>query len=100
MVDPDVREAYDDGVDAVRLAAVAIDDWSTPTRCAGWRAVDLAGHLVLVVRMYDEHLSTAARSESPARFRSAAERRDENERALADLPASTGPQRIGAFVDT
>lgn len=100
MVDPDVREAYEDGLDAVRLAATAVDDWSVPTRCAGWRAVDLAGHLVLVVRMYDEQLSVAARSTEPARFRSAAERREANERALAGLPASTGPHRIGAFLDT
>lgn len=100
MVDPDVREAYLDGLDAVRLAATTIADWSVPTRCAGWRAVDLAGHLVLVVRMYDEHLSTAARSPVPARFGSSAERAEENERALAGLPASTGPQRIGAFLDT
>ena len=99
MVDPDVRDAYEDGVDAVRLAATTVDDWSTPTRCAGWRAVDLAGHLVLVVRMYDEHLARAAAG-GVARFESAAKRRERNEADLRSLPPSTGPQRIGAFLDT
>lgn len=99
MVDPDVRDAYLDGLDAVRLAATAVDDWAAPTRCTGWRAVDLAGHLVLVVRMYDAHL-TRATEEVPSRFASAAERRERNEQELAELPPSTGPHRVGAFLDT
>lgn len=99
MVDPDVRDAYLEGLDAVRLAATAVDDWASPTRCAGWRAVDLAGHLVLVVRMYEAH-RVRATEEVPARFAPAGERRRRNERELADLPPSTGPHRIGAFLDT
>jgi hypothetical protein len=99
VVDPAVRDAYLEGLDAVRLAATTVDDWASPTRCAGWRAVDLAGHLVLVVRMYDAHLARAT-EELPARFASAGERRERNERELAELPPSSGPHRVGAFLDT
>lgn len=100
MVEDDVRAAYLDGLDAVRLAAATVDDWSAPTACTAWHAVDVAGHLVLVVRMYDEHLARAAREPVPSRFACVRERATENERALAGLPASSGPQRVGAFHDT
>lgn len=98
MVPREVVEAYEDGLDAVRLAATTVVDWSSPTRCQGWRAVDLAGHLVLVVRMYEDLLARSATG--VVRMTTGRELTEKNLRELADLPASTGPQRIGAFLDT
>lgn len=100
MVDPEVRSAFVVGLDAVRLAAATVDDWSAPTGCDRWRAVDLAGHLVLVVQMYDDLLTRAGGSSAPVPMTTGPALTDKNLRELRELPVSTGPQRIGAFLDT
>jgi len=97
VVPTEVVDAYDDGLDAIRLAAATVVDWSAPTPCEGWRAVDLAGHLVLVVRMYDDLLDRAAAG--PVRMTTGTDLAERNLRELADLPPSSGPHRIGAFLD-
>jgi Mycothiol maleylpyruvate isomerase N-terminal domain len=49
-----------DGFEAV-LAGVAPDRWDSPSPCAGWYAVDVAGHVISDLRAV-EHFAPMARS--------------------------------------
>ena len=94
----DVLTAYAEGIDAIERAASEIDDWSAATPCDQWRAVDLAGHLLAVVRYYHRLLDAVARG-TPRRRLPVGERlRTMNHRDLAALPPEGGPERIGSFV--
>ena len=101
-MDAGVRDAYVEGVAAVLAGAATIDaaGWDGPSACAGWSNRDLAGHLLLVVRAYDEHHRGAvAHPGVPVRFKPGRERRVENERAVRALPPSSGPDRIARFAE-
>ncbi|MDA8282590.1 MAG: hypothetical protein M0Z42_04670, partial [Actinomycetota bacterium] len=44
--------AYGDGVRALQRLGLEYVDWSLPTGCAGWAAIDLAGHVLATARSY------------------------------------------------
>lgn len=94
-----VLDAYADGVSALERASAAIGDWSMPTPCADWRAVDLAGHLLAIARYYHRLLDAADAGHPlqglPRGDRLAAM----NAADLRALGSSSGPARIAAFAD-
>lgn len=54
-----VLVSYNAGVRAIeRIAAVA--EWDAPTPCGEWRAFDLVGHLLAIVRYYHRLLDAAS----------------------------------------
>ncbi len=94
----DVLTASGDGIDAIERAASEIDDWSGATPCDLWRAVDLAGHLLAVVRYYHGLLDAVARGTPRRRLPVGKRLQTMNHRDLAALPAEGGPERIGSFL--
>jgi len=94
-----VLAAYVDGVRAVEAAAAHVRDWSASTPCAGWRAVDLAGHVLAIARYY-HRLLDAAEAGTPLRgLPRGAALQAMNVRDLDSLAPSPGPHRIKAFVE-
>ncbi len=93
-----VLAAYDDGVAAVDTATSHIADWTSATPCSDWRAEDLAGHLVAVVRYYHDLLDSAAAGRPRSGLPVRAELRAMNARELLALPDSNGPDRIATFL--
>lgn len=64
----DVLAAYADGLRAVEVSAAYVDDWSAPTPCTQWRAVDLAGHdriaaFLVLARDYGRRIAEAGWAE-------------------------------------
>ena len=53
--------AYSDGIAAIVAIAARFggQDWSKPTPCPEWRAVDLAGHLRCIADNFNEYLDDA-----------------------------------------
>jgi len=99
-----VLESYRDGVRAIGVFADRVTDWSAPTPCAEWLAIDLAGHLRCVAENYLEYLRDAPDSRLAklfARDSAAAvlirQQARQNAAELAVLPAEPGGDRILAF---
>ena len=94
----DVLAAYADGIDAIERAATQVEDWSATTPCDQWKAVDLAGHLLAIVRYYHGLLDAVARGTPRRRLPVGNRLQTMNHRDLAALPPEGGPERIGSFV--
>lgn len=99
-----VLESYQDGAQAIRGLAAQISDWTVPTPCPDWQAMDLAGHLRCVAENYLEYLQDAPDSRLAKLFAQNAatavlirQQARQNATELAVLPAEPGPERIMAF---
>lgn len=57
---PDAFVRALDGFEAV-LAGVAPDRWDAPSPCAGWRAVDVAGHVISDLRAVEAYATLPPR---------------------------------------
>lgn len=91
-------DAFDDGLAGIQTAATNIRDWSAPTPCESWQAIDLAGHLLAIARYY-HGLLDAALAGSPRRdLPRGALLQAMNARDLDALGPSTGPNRIAGFL--
>jgi hypothetical protein len=93
-----------DGVAAVRTLAARCADWTLPTPCPDWRAIDLAGHLRCVAENYLEFLQDAPNSRLARLFAQDTasavlirQQARQNAAELAVLPQEKGPERIMAF---
>jgi hypothetical protein len=100
-----VLESYQDGAAAIRAMAAQCSDWSAPTPCPDWQAVDLAGHLRCVAENYLEYLQDAPDSRLSKLFAQDAasavlirQQARQNAAELAVLPAEPGPERIMSFL--
>lgn len=93
-----VLAAYADGLRAVERVADRVTDWSAPTSCRGWDAVDLAGHLFVVARYYNDLLDAAEAARPRTRLPSGSALASMNARELIALPPTPGPERIAAFL--
>lgn len=100
-VDEAALAAYTEGVDAIARIADRFSpaDWERPSACEGWRAVDLAGHVLCVARWWHAWLDRAQAGDAspPFPWEALAER---NAEALAELPPGSGPGRIAEFAGT
>jgi hypothetical protein len=99
-----VLESYRDGVAVIRGLAAECSDWSVPTPCPDWQALDLAGHLRCVAENYLEYLQDAPDSRLSKLFAQNAasavlirQQARQNAAELAVLPVETGPERIMSF---
>ncbi|MFC4907302.1 maleylpyruvate isomerase N-terminal domain-containing protein [Actinomadura gamaensis] len=99
-----VLECYQDGVRAIRDLAARVTDWSAPTPCTEWQALDLAGHLRCVAESYLEYLQDAPDSRLAKLFAQDAaaavlirQQARQNAAELAVLPPEPGPGRITSF---
>ncbi len=93
-----VLAAYADGVQAVEAIAARVTDWSAPTACREWQAVDLAGHLLAVVPYYHDLLDAAEAARPRTRLPIGPALVSMNARELLALPPSSGPNRIAIFL--
>jgi hypothetical protein len=104
-----VLAAYRDGITVISELAAQFTDatWLSPTPCAEWRAVDLAGHLRCVADDYHEYLDDAPASRL-ARLMATGVPADslarklarQNAAELAALPDGPGEEHIAAFVES
>ncbi|MCW2900665.1 MAG: hypothetical protein JWO67_2930 [Streptosporangiaceae bacterium] len=99
-----VLESYQDGSAAIQAMAAQCSDWSAPTPCTDWQAVDLAGHLRCVAENYLEYLQDAPDSRLSKLFgqdtASAVlirQQARQNAAELAVLPTEPGRDRIMSF---
>jgi len=93
-----VLAAYDDGLDGIEAAARGVEDWSAETPCAEWKADDLAGHLVAIVRYYHGLLDAVAAGRPLRGLPAGTNLQAINRRDLAVLPPSSGPEWIASFL--
>jgi hypothetical protein len=104
-----VLAAYRDGITVIGELAAQFTDatWLSPTPCAEWRAVDLAGHLRCVADDYHEYLDDAPESRL-ARLMATGAPADslarklarQNAAELAALPDGPGEEHIEAFIES
>lgn len=91
---------YREGVDAIEriTARFSPDDWEKPSACEGWRAVDLAGHVLAVANWWHAWLDRAEAGDAspPFHWNDLAVK---NAEALAALPPATGRERIAEFAE-
>ncbi len=89
--------AYGDGVRALQRLGLEYVDWSLPTGCAGWAAIDLAGHVLATARSYHRLLDVALAGQARSALRRGADLADCGATRPAALAVSGGADRIVAF---
>ncbi len=91
--------AQRDGIAAIAQIADRFDDadWHRPSACEGWSALDLAGHVLTVANLWHDFVDRMEAGETSPPFRWD-DFPDQNAKALAALPPSSGPERITAYV--
>lgn len=100
----DLLRACREGVVAICELAAHFSDWSVPTPCREWEAIDLAGHLRCVAENFHEYLNDAPSSRLSRLFAQDApaallvrQLSRQNAAELAVLPPATGREHIVAF---
>lgn len=93
-----ILAAYVEGVSAIDSVGLAIADWNASTPCAPWQCVDVAGHVLCIARYYHHLLDLALAGTPLSGLPSGETLALMNARDLAELPESSGPERIGGFV--
>ncbi len=79
-------------------AEVGAGDWSRPSACDGWSALDVVGHVVCVARWHHRWLDRAEAGDLSPPF-PPSELAERNASALRLIEISTGPDRVAAFVE-
>jgi uncharacterized protein (TIGR03083 family) len=97
-IEAEALRSHDAGVQAIVELAGSLSqrDWSRPSGCGAWTSLDLAGHVLTVINLWDHILDRALAGDESTEF--PWDQFDAwNAKALADLPAATGPERIEEF---
>ena len=80
-----------------------VDDWSAPTRLAGWTAHTLLGHLVVVAEAIPRTLGAGPTSDDPtdvyAVFRGASGRAPDNDQRAREFAASADSRELVERLD-
>lgn len=99
-VDVPAMASYIDGVAAIRRLADRFgrEEWQKPSACEGWRAVDLAGHVLAVANWWHEWLDRAEAGDASPPFHWN-DLPGKNAEALAALPPGSGPARVAEFAE-
>jgi uncharacterized protein (TIGR03083 family) len=94
-----ILASYADALDAFADLRPAVSDWAAPTPCGTWAALDLAGHVLAIVR-YWHGLLHAVAAGAP---RTGLPRGDDlaamNAADLAALSEAGGDERMADFLD-
>src|SRR5579864_5039874 len=98
-----VLTAYEDGVLAVERYGARVGSaskWDS-LACGHWTTADLAGHLMIAVRWYNENLDRAERGDARPRI-TFKELDHANDVAVAELPKErdAGPVRLRAYAES
>lgn len=91
--------AQRDGIDAIAQIAGRFEgpDWHRPSACEGWSALDLVGHVLTVADLWHDFVDRMESGETSPPF-AWEDFPEKNATALAALPATSGPERVTAFV--
>jgi uncharacterized protein (TIGR03083 family) len=89
--------AYRDGAQVVQRLGSKFVDWTLPTPCAGWSAIDLVGHLLCVARTQHRLLDAAVAGHPRSGLPCGASLDARNADELAALPVAAGSDRVVAF---
>jgi hypothetical protein len=92
-----VLASYHEGVLAIEQAT-AIADWDAPTPCVEWRAVELVGHLLAVIRYYHRLLDSASVGRPIVDLPRGEQLAVMNANELSGLIAGSGVERTRQFV--
>lgn len=92
-----VLASYEEGVRALEGLAGRVRRWDLPTPCGDWRAVDLAGHALCVVRYYLRLLDAAEAGHPVTSLPRGDELAAMNADDLAHLPEAYGADRTAKF---
>lgn len=93
-----VLAAYADGLEAVEAIAGRVTDWSAPTPCGQWQAVDLAGHLLAIARYFHDLLDAAEAARPRTGLPTGRSLDAMNAHDLIELLPTQGPDRIASFL--
>lgn len=97
-VEPEALDSHRAGVRAIVELAGSLgqQDWSRRSGCGDWTGLDLAGHVLTVITLWDHILDRALAGDGSTEF--PWDQFDAwNANALAALPSATGPERIEEF---
>jgi hypothetical protein len=89
--------AYGEGVRVLQRLGSKYVEWDLPTACAGWRAIDVAGHALCTARRYHRLLDAALAGRPEANLPWGRALVEVNALELATLGVSAGADRIVAF---
>jgi uncharacterized protein (TIGR03083 family) len=98
QAEPDGIRSHQTGVQAIVSIAESMDaaDWARPSGCKGWTGKDLAGHVLTVIRLWDQMLDRALIGDGSLEF--PWDHFDAwNARALSELPNDSGIVRVRDF---
>jgi uncharacterized protein (TIGR03083 family) len=94
-----VLASYQDALDAFRLLAPAISQWSAPTPCGQWTLHDLAGHVLAIVRYWHRLLDAATAGRPFTDLPRGEALAAMNAADLETLPEHGGEERLRSFLD-
>lgn len=92
-----VLSCYADAVAAMGRAGRRVVHWEEPTPCGTWRALDLAGHVLAIVRYYLRLLDAAQAGAPLSGLPRGAALAEMNTNDLTALAERSGPERIEGF---
>jgi hypothetical protein len=94
-----VLASYADGVTSIVSAGSRISNWDAETPCGTWKTLDLAGHLLAVVRYYLRLLDASSEGRPIDGLPRGTELAEMNARDLAALVEIRGPERLERFAE-
>ena|ERR1700722_1819278 len=92
-----VLDSYADGVTAIANAGSQVSNWDAETPCGTWKTLDLAGHLLAIVRYYHRLLDASSEGHPIDGLPRGSELAEMNARDLDALVEMRGPERLEAF---
>ena len=92
-----VLVSYADAVIAIRNAGSRVSDWDAETPCGTWTILDLAGHLLSIVRYYHRLLDASSDGRPLVGLARGDDLAEMNARDLAELEETGGPLRLERF---
>jgi len=94
-----VLACYGDGIAAMRMAGSHISDWSASTPCGYWTTLDLAGHILAIVRYYHRLLYAVWVGHPLVGLPRGRDLAAMNAKDLDELEESAGVERVELFCE-
>jgi hypothetical protein len=94
-----VLACYGDGIAGIRSAGASVSDWDASTPCGQWTTLDIAGHLLSIVRYYHRLLDAVSIGRPEVDLPRAADLATMNARDLAELEVVGGVDRVQLFCE-
>jgi len=94
-----VLACYAEGVAAIGALGARVSDWESPTPCGEWTALDLAGHLLAIVRYYHRLLDAVGVGRPLVGLPRGSDLAAMNANDLVELDVAGGSERVEIFCD-